>query len=354
MEQLTESPYKGATIRKVAELAPIDGADKIEVATIDGWKVVVKKGEFKVNDLGCFIEIDTWLPVHPAWEFLDKAPRDYIGYGLGYRVRSIKLRKQLSQGVFLPIASLMKDLYGAFDQGNHPTPVKEGDDVSLQLGARHWEKPIPASQQGSVRGSFPSFIPKTDQERVQNIKNYIFGDTAQYRDTVWEISTKMDGSSITIYHNNGDVGVCSRNQSLKLQDLGSVFVRTAIETGIVDILKKTGKNWAIQGELVGPGIQDNHEGLGRPDIFVFDIYDIDEQKYLPPYLRQAAVLSLGLRHVPATALFHIKFESMDNILEGAKGPSMLAEQREGLVYKHETGEFSFKAINNDFLLAKGE
>lgn len=361
-----------ATIRTIDALDSIEGADRIEVATVGGWKVVVQKGIHKVGDFVVYIAIDTWLPMNEAWSFLDKAPREYVGYGLGYKVRSITLRKQISQGVVLPLSAL-----GIVDC------VSEGSDFSDFLGAKHWEKPIPNSMKGRVKGNFPSFIPKTDQERAQNITRELFGGTldspepdwskvpeekrqmvkerwlsrvkaGHYKEAIWEVSTKLDGSSITVYYKDGQVGVCSRNLELDMSDTNNVFIKTAIETGIVDILKATKKNWALQGELIGPGIQDNPEGLGRTDIFIFDIYDIDQGAYLTPDTRQRAVLALGLRHAPAVRILPYQFSNIDDMLKMATGPSMISNQREGLVFKHNDGNFSFKVLNNDYLLAKGD
>lgn len=368
-----------ATIRRIDLLEPIPGADKIEVATVGGWKVVVQKNIHKVGDLVVYIAIDTWLPVNEAWAFLDKAAREYVGYGLGYKVRSIKLRGQISQGTILPLAEFHQDLCRVIGLGYE---IYEGLDLSDFLGAKHWEKPILGNMKGRVKGNFPSFLRKTDQERAQNLTSELFGrepvaepdwskvpadkvemvkanweakaKSGQYKQAAWELSTKLDGSSITVYYKDGQVGVCSRNLELDMADTGNVFVKTAIESGIIGILQMLKKNWAIQGELMGPGIQDNHENLGRPEIFVFDIYDIDQSTYLTPDTRQRAVLALGLRHVPAIRVMQYEFNNMDELLKMATGPSMINEMREGLVFKHEIGEFSFKVINNDFLLAKGE
>lgn len=366
-----------ATIRRIDLLEPISGADRIELATVGGWKVVVQKGNYKIGDLAVYIAIDTWLPENPIWSWLDKAPKEYVDYGLGYKVRSIKLRGQISQGVLIPLKDFAE--YTEFDTRS----PEEGDDISEQLGAKHWEKPISSSMKGRVKGNFPSFLRKTDQERAQNLTRELFGGeldspepdwskvpeekremvkerwaarakSGQYKKAIWELSTKLDGSSITVYYKDGQVGICSRNLELDMSDTGNIFVKTAIDTGMVDILKAIKKNWAIQGELMGPGVQDNHEGLGRPDIFIFDIYDIDQGAYLTPDTRQRAVLALGLRHAPAVRILPYGFNNMEELLKMATGPSMINPMREGLVFKYETGEFSFKVINNEFLLAKGE
>lgn len=361
-----------ATIRKVIGIQNIHGADKIELAMVDGWECVIQKGNFVPDQLGVYIQIDSFVPATSSFAFLGKS-KVIETLGEGYQIKTIKLKGKLSQGLLLPISDF-PELVGQ--------TLEEGVDVTELLQIKKYEKPIPGNMKGRVKGNFPSFIPKIDQERAQNLMHELIGGITAaepdwskvpaekveevkarwnerkaggfYRNAIWEVSTKLDGSSITIYAKDGQIGVCSRNLELDLTDKDNVFIKTSRETGILDILKNLGKNWAIQGELMGPGVQDNHEGLGRNDIFIYDIYDIDEGKYLTPDTRQRAVLALGLRHVPAIRIMPYEFSSMDDLIANATGPSMINPQREGLVYKSQTGDFSFKVINNDFLLEKGE
>jgi hypothetical protein len=162
---------KLASIRKINLVEPIEGADAIEVATVDGWKVVVKKNEFKVGDLVVYFEIDSWVPTGLA-PFLSKGkePREYNGIK-GERLRTIKLRGQISQGLILPYAICGKI-------------CEEGEDVSELLYIQKYEAPIPAQLAGQVKSTFPSFIPKTDQERVQNIPDLLSG---RYADEEFEV-----------------------------------------------------------------------------------------------------------------------------------------------------------------------
>ena len=175
---------KLASIRRIADIQPIEGADAIVAATIDGWKVVVKKGEFNVGDLALYIEIDSWVP-HELAPFLSKGsePREYNGVK-GERLRTIKLRGQVSQGLLL--SKNILDQFGTHyvnpEIENDETWVQgydksvslvEGYDCTEYLGIQKWEAPIPAQLQGQAAGMFPtSLIPKTDQERIQNC----FGD----------------------------------------------------------------------------------------------------------------------------------------------------------------------------------
>jgi RNA ligase (TIGR02306 family) len=196
---------KLATIRKIEELNPIEGADKIELATVGGWKVVCQKGLYNVGDLAVYFEIDSWIP-HAVAPFLTKPehfPKVFDGVE-GERLKTIKLRGQLSQGLLMPLAEISK----FFSVTPH---WSEDEDVTEILGIKKWEKAIPAQLAGVCKGNFPSLIPKTDQERVQNLKKEI--QAAQ--GLVFEVTEKLEGSSMTCYLIDGEFGVCSRNMNLE-------------------------------------------------------------------------------------------------------------------------------------------
>lgn len=175
---------KLASIRQIGELRPIEGADMIEVAVIDGWTVVVKKGEFQKGDDCVYFEIDSFLPEgNPAWQFLvDKSSRMFEGQK-GHKLRSIKLRKQLSQGLVMPILAFA-GVEVTIDEHKYDfadVMWEQGEDVTAHLGVKKWEDQLPANLQGQAAGYFPSFIPKTDEERCQNLGRKIFGyDTLKH------------------------------------------------------------------------------------------------------------------------------------------------------------------------------
>lgn len=345
---MSEIERKMASIQRIADIGPIEGADAIEVATINGWHVVVKKGEFSVGDLVVYCEIDSFIPNSIA-PFLTKAghfPKEYNGIS-GERLRTVRLRGQLSQGLILPMICLITtDGYG----------VPEGTDVSAHLGIVKYEPPLPAQLQGQARGNFPSFIRKTDEERCQNlgrdiVRSHLNGDE-------YEITIKLDGSSMTVYHRDGEVGVCSRNLELKLDDenAGNSFIRAATSTGLLSSLKTFGKNIAVQGELMGEGIQGNRENLKGQQFFVFNIFDIDKQEYLTPMGRhymfsQLEELGFTGKHVPVIqAAGPLPSGYIEDLLKFAEGNSLNHKIREGVVFKKTDGTFSFKAISNEFLL----
>lgn len=335
---------KLATIRRIDKITPIEGADAIECAHIGGWKVVIRKGEYQEGDLAIYLEIDSWVPTDLA-PFLSKGkePKEFEGIK-GERLRTVKLRGQLSQGLLIPIPTIATDL-SAFE---------EGDDVTDILGVLKFERAIPAQLAGVIRSTFPSFVPKTDQERVQNLKMEL--EEACKNGVRFEVLEKLEGSSMTAYLYHGDFGVCSRNLDLKRVE-GTTFWDVAIREGIEEKMKSYDEFWdfAIQGELIGPNVQGNIYGLKQHEFHVFDVYDIQQGKYLEPASRRALVTKLGLKHVP------VLFENtplgtgdinVDQVLEWAEGKSELADtEREGLVFNSTSGDnFGFKAISNKYLL----
>lgn len=323
---------KLASVKRITEVKPIEGADAIECAIVGGgWPVVIRKGEFSAGDLAIFCEIDSWVPYYVA-PFLSKGkePREFNGVK-GERLRTIKLRGQLSQGLLLHLDSSEELAF-------------EGQDLTEQYGIQKWEKPIPAQLQGQMRGSLPSFIRKTDQERIQNLDGQINWDDE------YEITIKLDGSSMTIWFKDGEWGVCSRNIDLKLDQEGNTFVDMAKKVvGNID----WPDNIAIQGELMGPGIQGNREGLKDHEFFVFDVWSIERQCYWTPRDVRAFCVLFGLEHVPkieCCTLSEFGITSISDALYQADGPSLNNPVREGLVFKRTDGSGSFKAISNAFLL----
>ena len=345
---------KLASIAEITYIKPIEGADAIECAIVNGgWPVVVKKGEYQVNDLAIYLEIDSWVP-HELAPFLSKGqePREYNGVK-GERLKTVKLRGQVSQGLLLPQTIL--DEKGLWPLTGNPV----GHDLTNQLNIQKWEPPIPSQLQGTMRGNFPHFIPKTDQERCQNLRKDIF---ETHKDDVYEVTIKLDGSSMTVYVKDGDVGVCSRNIDL-VETEGNTFWKSARQQNIVDTLlelsAENGEEYAIQGELIGEGIQGNPEKLTGHKFFLFDIYSITAGRYLEVDERYSIIDKLNMNgasieHVPVIGIMYSVakvFSTIDELLEFAEGPSLNPQtKREGLVFKSWGSDFSFKAISNSYLL----
>jgi RNA ligase (TIGR02306 family) len=335
---------KLATIRKIDLIRPIPDADAIECAVVGGWTVVIKKGDFKVGDLAVYCEIDSWIPTELA-PFLSKGqePREYNGVR-GERLRSVKLRGQLSQGLLL-------DRFVALDKVGE---IHEGMDMSDLLNIVKYEPPVPACLAGKARGLFPSFVPKTDQERIQNLTTELSNWVTA--GLTWELTEKLDGSSMTVYVNEQDHGVCSRN--LNLYDTeGNTLWQVAHRDQIITAIQDSQRNLAIQGELIGEGIQGNHYKIKGQSFYVFDIYDIDKGSYLTPKERRDFCEFHELLHAPVIVDDKdLGIGTVEELLSWANDKSRLNPQadREGLVFKCNERQISFKTISNKYLLKHGD
>jgi RNA ligase (TIGR02306 family) len=333
---------KLATIRKIDAISPIKGADSIECATVGGWKVVIKKDDFKVGDLVVYLEIDSWVP-HELAPFLNKGskPKEYNGIE-GYRLRTVKLRGQVSQGLILPVPSSL-------------IHNREGTDITELLNVQKWEPPISAQLAGVMRGNFPSVVPKTDQERIQNLNVDDIIENGPYT-----ITEKLDGSSCTFYLSKGEdtsFHVCSRNIDL-VPDPKNTLWAIAYRDNIEQKMRDNGlEGYAIQGEVVGPGIQGNYYELKGHQFFVFDIFNTNTGEYVNHFIVDDVVKLLGLNHVPLTFNRYYPTPSdastlVADLLTCSDGYSdLIKKPREGRVFKSlKEKRYTFKVISNEYLL----
>lgn len=348
---------KLVTLRTISEIRDIPDADNIVCATVDGWDIVTRRGEFQVGDVGVYFEIDSFLSdTDERFNFLEKIKRTWQNNS-GYRIKTIKLKKQISQGLLLPLQLFPEITDPQFDT-----------DYSELLNVIKWEAPTVPSLYSDAAGLFPSQIPKTDAERVQNSLRYY--KDAYDANEEFEVSVKCDGSSMTCYSDirfNGEedigesdlyVGVCSRNYDLKIPVQGEeikskflqMFFDLDIKTRLTKYYERTNKCIAIQGELLGPGIQQNFEGVPHYKYVIFNVYDIEAKRYMNPIDRQECIRELGLESVPILQLNFKLPESFRDVLAMADGPSSYGgKYREGLVFKSMTGNFAFKCISNAYL-----
>lgn len=374
---------KLASIQKITALAPIEGADKIQVADVLGWKVVVEKGKFAEGDLVVYCEIDSILPNIPQFAFLEKNK---------FRIKTIRLRGQISQGICFTIDDAFKGL-------KKPQDLSEGIDVTEALGIKKYEPNIDniidkaASFAGTQRRwvkqylpkslvkflyqhtpslakwlfsakdnrlPFPDFIPKTDEERIQSIESEMLEKILAETLSATE---KVDGSSCTMYCYRGKFGVCSRNKELKEDD--SAYWTAAHKFNVKDKLKKlckeTGQDIAIQGEILGPAIQSNKYRLHEIDMYLFNVYFIQAGKYADNETVAQVAQKLEMKSVPAIYKdMSLKGKSVEEIVLMSDGKSQLNPDtlREGLVWRSvRDGKYkgySFKAVSNKFLLKNPE
>ena len=350
---------KLATIRIVDNLTPIPNADRIETAWFGGWTVIVQKGLHEIGKKVMYIEVDSCLPIdHPAFSSLAERGVKEIEGKKYHRLKTIKMKGQISQGFVLPL-NVISDVEISDDADK---------DYSEELGIIKWDPELyspTACLAGNALRSFPSYlVPKTDEERIQNIPWMLNSDLS------FEETLKMDGSSFTAYYCSNDehpFGICSRNLQLKHEDeqnQDNVFVKIAAKYDIKNKLMACGRNLAIQGEVMGPGIQGNKEKFTELDLFIFNVFDIDNQRELLPAERRKVVADLGLKHVPVLSenvVLSTTFANMEEILAHADGPSLVSNLREGVVFKCNSYDtingrevVSFKAISNKFLLKNGD
>jgi len=199
---------------------------------------------------------------------------------------------------------------------------------------------------------------------VHNCQNIGYKIFTEHKDTAYEVTMKLDGTSFTGFNNNSTTGVCGRNWELKIneENQNNTLVKMFVDSGMQAALQAYSKNIALQGELMGPKIQANREGLVAHKLYIFDIFDIDNQRQFGPDDRRTALQALyelGLnkdmvQHVPIFAhnvtLDELGINDVASLLDDAEGPSISHAIREGKVYKSMDGQFSFKAIANSFLL----
>lgn len=351
---------KLASIQAVNAVEPIPNADAIERIRVLGWWVVSKKGEHKPGDKLVYCEIDSLLPERPEFEFLrassfKPAQTDATGavtLPAGFRIKTVKLRGQVSQGICFPLSILPP---GA--------PADEGADVTDLLGVRKWEPPVPVGMGGKVKGGFPGFLPKTDETRVQVLEPVL----ARHRGKTFYVTEKLDGTSFTAFVRHGEFGICSRNLWMDEADESNVLVRVAKGLQLEEKLRaardRLGHDVAVQAEVIGPGIQKNKYGLKAVTLRAFNVLNVDAYRLLDHDAMLAVLTEMGLEPVPQLGTIVLN-HTVDELVAFSEGTSVLnpQTQREGVVLRplieeHDAdigGRLSFKAINPKFLLKYDE
>ncbi|PSK94609.1 RNA ligase (ATP) [Taibaiella chishuiensis] len=324
---------KLASIQRIRSLERIEGADVIEKATVLGWQLVVKKEEFKVGELCVYIEIDSVLPETAMFEFLRSK---------NFRIKTMKLRGQVSQGICFPLSILPAG-----------TAIEEGMEVTGLLGIKKFEPLIPSSLSGLMKGNFPSFIPRTDETRVQLLEELLL----EHAGRPCYITEKLDGTSATYFVKDGEFGVCSRNMELHREDR-NIYWQMADTLDLERKLKRLGDNIAIQGELVGEQIQGNKLKLQGQQLFVFSVFLIDEYRYASLSRMKELAAQMDVQLAPVLDEDYALDAGIRNILEMAERNSVLCPEAkaEGIVIRVKDAKehISFKVISNTFLLQYDE
>jgi len=351
---------KLASIQTVNAVEPIPNADAIEKIRVLGWWVVVKKGDHRPGDRLVYCEIDSLLPERPEFEFLragsfKPAQADATGAAslpAGFRIKTVKLRGQVSQGICFPLSVLPP-----------AAPTEDGADVSDLLGVLKWEPPPPVGMGGKVKGHFPGFLPKTDETRVQVLEAAL----GRHRGKTLHVTEKLDGTSFTAFVRLGEFGICSRNLWMDEADESNGLARVAKGLRLDEKLRaargRLGFDLAVQAEVIGPGIQKNKYGLPAATLRVFNVLNLDTYRLLDHAEALTLLADLELESVPQLGTLVLD-HTVDDLVAFAEGTSVLNPkiQREGVVlrpfaeeYDEEIGgRLSFKVINPKFLLKYDE
>lgn len=372
---------KLASIQKIVNIQPIENADKIELATVLGWHVVISKSEnLKVGDLVCYIEIDSQCPEIPLFEFLKDRK---------YRVKTIKLRGQISQGLIIPLDKLPK---GNYKEGQDVTkilgitkydPEAEKENKLIEQSMKNnknpihkklmkykWYRKLYSKFTTPTKNGFPTWIKKTDEDRIQVLVEK-FNDIIAVNDTkkalYFDSTEKLDGQSATYFikkykklglFTKYDFGVCSRNLRLKTPSNSSYWTiakKHDMEGILKDMIKKYNANSiVIQGEICGTGIQGNKYQIDGYKLFVFNLI-IDNKRYRTQEVKNI-LKPYKIETVPILDTNVLLLPSIDEMVKNAEGKSKIYSKsdREGKVWRSCIGDLSFKVINPKFLLKNNE
>ena len=341
---------KLASIQRVINIEAIEGADRIELAHVLGWQCVVNKGQFQPDDLSVYIEIDSFLPIRPEFEFMRASSYKKTDFmGEGFKLRTQKFRGQLSQGLLLPVSQFPEI----------PVDAEVGMDVTEILGIRKWEIEEKATTGGTVIGTLPYDIPHTDETRVQAEPELI----QAFAGLEYYISTKMDGSSHSIGIDENGFHVCGHNYEYK-DDGASSFYELIKQRGYQEKMEKVleeqnMKTLTIQGELCAPGIQQNRLRLKAPEWYVFTIRENGRRVGLNRM--QEICKALNMTTVPIEEVdtdLPSKYPTVEALLERADGNYPNGGKKEGIVIRPTEPVFcplisaslSMKVVSNKYLL----
>ncbi len=332
---------KLASVQVIKSISAIAMADSISVVEVLGWQVVVKNGEFNVGEMVVYCEVDSLMPDVPEFEFLK---------GRGMRIRTMRLRGQISQGICFPLSIV--EGYGLL-----PEDMFEGQDVTEAMGVTQYIDELPPNLIGEAKGYMPVDIPKSDITRVQTLQPLL----DKYAGTICYASEKLDGESLTNYvRDGGTFGVTSKELDF-LDTPASMHWQVAREMGMEEKLRSVGRNISLQGEIVGEGIRGNKYNLKGKHVFFYNAFDIDTHSYYSYNDFMLLMSSLQLKHVPIVNDRLVLPSNIQELVKLSIGKSALRDtQREGIVVcplreiNDMIGRVIFKVISPDFLIKHNE
>ena len=341
---------KLASIQRIWKIEPSDGADRIELAHVLGWQCVVNKGQFQEMDLAVYFEVDSFLPIATEFEFLRASSyRKTDIMGEGFRLRTMKFRGQISQGLLLPVSTFPVI----------PADTELGVDVTELLGIKKWEIEERITTGGTMIGTLPYDIPHTDETRVQAEPGLI----NEFVGLEYYISTKMDGSSHSVGIDENGFHVTGHNYEYK-DDGNSPFYELVKSIGLQEKMKTFAADsnlsaFTIQGELCAPGIQKNRLKLTKPAWYVFTVRENGKRVGLNRMLEICE--KLGLESVPIEEVgtdLPAKYPTVEALLERADGNYPKGGKKEGIVIRPTEPVYcelicaalSMKVVSNKYLL----
>ena len=341
---------KLASIQRIWKIEPIEGADRIELVHVLGWQCVVNKGQFREMDLAVYFEVDSFLPVAPEFEFLRASSyRKTDVMGEGFRLRTMKFRGQISQGLLLPVSAFPEI----------PADAELGMDVTEIIGIKKWEIEERITTGGTMIGTLPYDIPHTDETRVQAEPDLI----QEFAGLEYYISTKMDGSSHSVGIDENGFHVTGHNYEYK-DDGNSPFYEFIKEIGLrekmEDFAAENGlTDFTIQGELCAPGIQKNRLKLTKPVWYVFTIRENGKRIGLERMLEICRILQLESVPIEEVGMdLPSKYPTVEALLERADGNYPNGGKKEGIVIRPTepvyseriSAVLSMKVVSNKYLL----
>ena len=391
-------------IVQIDDILPIEGSDNCECAVVGGWHVMVRRNTFKKGDYAVYFEIDSKLP--------EKAPFEFLA-SKHYKIKTQKYTfggkgNFISQGLLMALDDfdgdqkwlidfkekkeipyfLTKELEVTYAVAEDNIRKSNRVDKFTKMRNRHqrlfkknrlvqwlwkrkWGKEILFLFLGNKQDKkgFPSWVRKTDEERVQNLP-YLFSER---EDIEWIVTEKIDGSSTTFTYKregkNKGFYVCSRNVCFDTPEKAdksyystNIYIEMAEKYNIEEKLKEIAKELnaeyvTIQGETFGDRIQKRTYGMknGEHDFRAFNLIVKEKGKEPVRYGSDIMKDYLEIYDIPSVPILDTHFKlpkTCDEMLEYAEGNSVLdGEIREGVVLRTPDGERSFKAVSNSFLIA---
>lgn len=365
------SDRKFASVQVITAMNPIDGYDKVEMATVLGWSCIVQKGQFKVGDRVIYIEVDSKMPPRKEYDFLEKR---------NWKVKTLKMCKTISQGLILPL-DVLPDIW-------KKKKAKEGMDLTKDFGITHideekedtnvkksflerlWKRILwkffKIKLKNKMSKTFPKhLVSKTDEPNVQTI-----GIELRKRlEDGCIVTEKLEGQSATYglqitrkwFMKAFKFIVCSHHVLYPKKtnnNWWNVGLQFDIENKLIELYKRTGNLFIIQGEIIGTGIQRNIYKIAGFDFYVFNVKNLTTGETLNFADMLLLMNSIGLKVVPLLDRLRFGHYDLEDWLNYADGTSVINRKtrREGVVVREENGTFSFKCKSREYQLwfEKGE